>query len=131
MVQLFKQTQHPESAKGAQLDNCDAIVYPRSSFVLHCKRIDLVSYLYIAICLSFPVGTHVIRRNQTPKFPDPVVRNNKFPGSFNHLCFIARKVNIGNLIVMLFLFVELQRSTRAFDQNPPGYYLSFNQCERE
>jgi len=32
---------------------------------------------------------------------------------------------------MLFSFVELQRSTRSFHQNSPGYYRSFNQSVRE
>jgi hypothetical protein len=130
---------HPESAKGIQLDNCDAIVYPRSSFVLHCKRIDLVSYLYIAICLSFPVGTHMIQRNQAPKFPGPnkmfVVWHNESPCSCNHQCFIVRKANTENFIATLFSSVELNQEhcfscTPSFDQNPSGYCISFNQFLR-
>lgn len=37
---------HPDSSEGIQLDNCDAIVYSRSSFVLHCKRIDRLLFIH-------------------------------------------------------------------------------------
>ena len=103
--------------------------------LFYIVNVLISSLIYTSRCLSSPVGTHMIRRNQAPKFPGPakpfVVWNNKFPGSFNHLCFIVRKVNVGNFIVMLFSFVELQRSTDSFDQNSPGYYRSFNQSVRE